>query len=59
MLVLTRRIGETICICDDIEVTVLALKGSQVRIGTKVPEDLSVHRQEIYQRIEQQQISER
>lgn len=59
MLILTRRIGETIRIGDDIEVTVLAVNGNQVRIGTKAPEDVSVHREEIYQRIEQQRISER
>ncbi len=55
MLILTRRCGETICINDDIEVTVLSVKGHQVRIGIKAPEEVSVHREEIYQRIQAEQ----
>lgn len=51
MLILTRRIGETIRIDDDIEVTVLGIKGNQVRIGVTAPEAVEVHRQEIYERI--------
>ena len=51
MLILTRRTGETICIGDDIEVTVLGIKGNQVRIGVKAPSAVEVHRQEIYERI--------
>lgn len=52
MLILTRRIGETLMIGDDVMVTVLGVKGSQVRIGINAPKDVSVHRQEIYERIQ-------
>ncbi|WP_136477027.1 carbon storage regulator CsrA [Pseudomonas sp. DG56-2] len=52
MLILTRRVGETIRISDDISVTVLGVKGSQVRIGVNAPEQVAVHREEIYQRIQ-------
>ena len=52
MLILTRRVGETIRINDDISVTVLGVKGSQVRIGVNAPEPVAVHREEIYQRIQ-------
>lgn len=51
MLILTRRVGETIIIDDDIEVTVLSVKGNQVRLGIKAPEDIAVHREEIYERL--------
>lgn len=54
MLILTRRNGETILIDDGIEVTVLAVTGNQVRIGIAAPQDVSVRREEIYQRIEQE-----
>lgn len=52
MLILTRRVGETLMVGDDVTVTVLGVKGNQVRIGVNAPKDVSVHREEIYQRIQ-------
>ncbi|MSP53440.1 MAG: carbon storage regulator [Gammaproteobacteria bacterium] len=52
MLILTRRVGETLMIGDEVTVTVLGVKGNQVRIGVNAPKDVSVHREEIYRRIE-------
>lgn len=53
MLNLTRRVGETIVVGDNVTVTVLAVQGNQVRIGVTAPKDIPVHREEIYQRIHQ------
>jgi carbon storage regulator len=51
MLILTRRVGETVVIGNDVDVTVLGVKGNQVRLGVKAPREITVHREEIYQRI--------
>lgn len=54
MLILTRRIGETIFINDDIKITVLGVKGNQSRIGVDAPKDVTIHREEIYLRIQEE-----
>lgn len=55
MLILTRRVGESLMIGDDVNVTVLGIKGNQVHIGVNAPKEVAVHREEIYQRIQQEQ----
>jgi carbon storage regulator len=52
MLILTRRVGETLMVGDDVTVTVLGVKGNQVRVGINAPKDVDVHREEIYMKIQ-------
>jgi carbon storage regulator len=54
MLILTRRVGEAIKINGDVTITVLAIRGNQVRLGIKAPTDVTVHREEIYQKIKEE-----
>lgn len=58
MLILTRRISESVIIGDNVKITVLGVKGNQVRLGIDAPKDVSVHREEIYQRIQQEKYAE-
>ena len=58
MLILTRRAGETVMIGSDITITVLGVKGNQVRIGINAPKDVAVHREEIYERIKSEKASD-
>lgn len=58
MLILTRRAGETVMIGSDVTITVLGVKGNQVRIGINAPRDVAVHREEIYERIKNEQAGE-
>lgn len=57
MLILTRRIGETLVVGDDVRVTVLGVKGNQVRLGVKAPKEVSVHREEVYNRIVKERLA--
>ena len=59
MLILTRRVGETLMIGDDVTITVLSAKGSNIRIGINAPKEVAVHREEIYQKIANQQREEK
>lgn len=54
MLILTRRIGESLVIGNDVTITILGVKGNQVRVGVNAPKEISVHREEIYKRIQQE-----
>jgi carbon storage regulator len=58
MLILTRRVGETVMIGDDVTITVLGVKGNQVRVGINAPKHIAVHREEIYERIKREQQTE-
>ena len=58
MLILTRRVGETLVIGDDVTVTVLVVRGNRVRLGVNAPKDVAVHREEIYQRIQNEKDTE-
>ncbi len=59
MLILTRRVGETVMIGNDVTVTVLGVKGNQVRIGVNAPRDVAVHREEIFERIKREEAGRR
>jgi carbon storage regulator len=58
MLILTRRVGETVMIGDEVTITVLGVKGNQVRVGINAPKSVAVHREEIYERIRREQMGE-
>ena len=59
MLILTRRVGESLMIGDDINVTVLGIRGNQVRLGVDAPKEVAVHREEIYERIQQEKAGDK
>lgn len=58
MLILTRRVGETVMIGDDVTITVLGTKGNQVRVGINAPKSVPVHREEIYERIQRERTAQ-
>jgi carbon storage regulator len=58
MLILTRRVGETVMIGDEVTITVLGVKGNQVRVGINAPKSVAVHREEIYERIKREKLDE-
>ena len=58
MLILTRKIGETLMIGEDVTVTVMDVKGNQVRIGIKAPREVAVHREEVYDRVQQEKLAQ-
>lgn len=57
MLILTRKIGESLLVGDDVEITVLSVRGNQVKLGVNAPKGISVHRQEIYERIKAAEVT--
>jgi carbon storage regulator len=59
MLILTRKVGETVVIGDNVTVAIIDVKGNQIRIGINAPKDVTVHREEIYERIRHEQLSAR
>ena len=59
MLILTRKVGETLMVGEDVAVTVMAVNGNQVRIGINAPKDVEVHREEIYERIKEEKTQQR
>jgi carbon storage regulator len=59
MLILTRRVGETVVIGNDVTVTVLGVKGNQVRLGVNAPREVAVHREEIFERIKREQADDK
>ena len=59
MLILTRRVGESLIIADNIIINILSVKGNQIRIGVKAPKEITVHREEIYNRIQSEKVDDK